>query len=558
MSAAPVLSEDLFRLPIPRWLREAIPVALILAVFVALCLPALGPWIVPTAGDEMDSAYLFPFNLMRRGEGPAGIGSNHIGMYNLTFWTRALPMRMEWFRENAETWNRIYCLITTTMLQVLVYFFARRMHGHLFGVIVLFVSAFAHYGLYLGTEGNWLNETAFLALGTVWLLLEGERRERWWARFGMGIATGLGLTLCLWAYYSGRGVFITFAGYALLRCMSDRKWLKRQLPLGIGLVLAVSPALVKFRADMKRDPNFATYRQTKTQLLYRPQVNWALDAYRTDSVILMTAKNMARTLTAYWEGPNNYHSYESPHGFVDRISVFALMAGMAWMLWRWRRPEYLLLLLLFAVSNLILSGLTMLPYPPYHQRVHIGIQIAWIAVALPIFWLATRTGRWRAAGQWSAALLLFAIAFVNCGLYFGRVFDTRDRFIAHYSKSVVVAEYVERMIRNYDIIVQNAPNTRLWPFTSQMSHRNPHLRIPNAVMWDLNFYRSRARDGWKPATDGKGLLFMIEAPVPPQVRAEIERSLPGGRWIREDVADGPLLEIYAAPRQTTPADAPAR
>jgi len=530
------------------WLELAV-VAFLIASFAFTCAPALSRFVVPLGGDEVDTAWKYPWRLRQLHASPFGMEVSHFGMHNLVFWTRALPLSLSWFREHADLWMRLYCLGASCVMLAVIYGLARWALGGTYALLVTFLAAFSHYNFYLSTEAGYLNETTAAALAAVWAFLAGERAKRKWIKGILGILAALGLTLSMMLYFSGRILPVAILLYCGVRFIENRRWLRRQWPLLLGVALYAF-AFGKLLHDFKANPLQASFRQKGTQLLVKPQMDWALRDYKTDSAITLAAKNIAAAFRAYARGPNTYHAYATKQAYLERWARIAAALGALWMLWRWRNPLFLLLGLIFLTHNAILGGLTMLNYPPYHQRVHTAITLCAFAAALPLWGLTRLPRHWKYPGAALAAALAFLIAWNNAGIYFHRVFSGKDRFIEDYGRCVALATFINQNIENWEIVTHNQ-GSPLFPFHSQMNTYNPEYRDPRFRVFEYAYWKSRRPD-WRPATPARRLMFILEDPPDPKVVRELEERLPGGRWIAEPYRAKPHYRVYIPPRVAKP------
>jgi len=528
-----------------RW-YQAVPVALIILAFVFACLPVASRYVVPLNGDEVDTAWRFCFNQHNQHAKPWAMGSSHSGMYNLAFWIRAIPFGMEWFRTHSDLWNRYVGIGMTAVLLAVAYGFARWMLGHTYGLLVMFLLAFSHFNYFMAVEAGYLNESAAAYLATVWLFLAGVQAKHWWVKLLLGGLTGVGVILCGLLYFSGRLIVVGFLGYAILCWIEDRTWVRRAWLFLLPLVVVCGLAFYRFTLDQRANPGLASFRQSKTQLLARPQLEWAFANYHTDSAIVVAVKNIARSFTAYHHGPNGYHAYQTPHGFLDRYSFWLFLLGALAMLANWRWPAFRMILILFVINNAVLSGLTMLPYPPYHQRVHVGIDLSFFMVALPL-WALTRFPKlWGKAGQVVAIAVCLAVAFVNSNIYFERSIGGKDSYINDYGRCVVMASYINEMIDTCQFVTYDQ-NAVPYPFDYQMNTYNPEFRNPNNFVIPLAYYRTTHKT-WRADQPNRRLVFIVQEPRNRQIAQEIERQAPGGRWIREDYEGKPHYSVYVTRR----------
>jgi len=518
---------------------------LVLGAFVFVCVPALSRFVVPLNGDEVDTAWRFVFNQHASKDMPWDLGVSHSGMYNLVFWLRALPYSHAWFQTHSDAWCRAASVAGSVMMLLVFYGFARWMLGPAYALLVVFLGAFMHYNLFMSVEGGYFNETSAVYIAAAWAFLAGEKARRWWAKALFGLLAAVLAAVVTMQYFSGRLILLPLAIYVGIRFIEDKTWLRRNAPLLITLSIYVL-VLVKLRHDLETHPYLTSYRQTSTQLLYKPQLDWALSSYQTRSVIVATAKNIGNAFRGYYSGPNAYHAYSTPIGFLDRYGFWLAAVGALWMLWRWRTPAFLLLILFILRHNPILGGLPMLPYPPYHQRVHLAISICAFALALPL-WGLTRI-RWRPAARMGAVLAVAAALFLaqyNIKLYYDRVLSGKDDFIKNYAPFTSLAYFMNTNLAQYEFITHNESGV-LFPFDSQMNTWNPGFRDRTAVIVPFSTWKTRSAK-WHPERAGRRLLFIIQDPCPAAIPQEIERHLPGGRWITEPFDGCPHYRVYVPP-----------
>lgn len=529
--------------------RGTIIPLLILAGFTLTAATVISPRVIPFNGDEVDTFFTFIPNQVMTPAPPWLMTASYSGMYNLTFWARSLGVRGSDALLDGGLRNRALNLGIAAALLVALYGFGRWLLDSMFGLILMFTAAFAHMSFFIAIEGNYLNETSLGILLSAWAYLAGERSRSQWLKAVLGMLAGAFGLVSGMLYFSGRLIFPALACHAAAMQIQDRTWIRRSAPLLLGLTAVAGPGLCRFVRDQATHPAQAAYRQKGTQILYRHAIDEAMNHYKTDSVAGAVALNVAASFKAYAAGPNTYHAYQTPHGYLDAVSFTLGALGLCWGLLHWRQPAWLLLVILFAINNALLGGLTFIPFPPYHQRVHFGILLGYVFVALPIWALARASGRLRLPGQAVAGTALIGIGLWNCHLYFSRVFDPRDPYMRAQGLVQEISDYVVPLSKDHDLFMVKCgpdPNPDLY---HPLYHHNASPLDSGRLIIRVRDFIQYAEPDFTRRLGSKPMVFMFLRGEEPCLMDRVEAGLPGGRWVRFPEEGRPFLDVYLPPRE---------
>lgn len=533
-------------------LREISVLFIILAGFLLTSSTVLSPRVIPFNCDEIDTFFEFIPKQSSTRDKPWIMTASYSGMYNLTFWARCAAVGGPDDLENGGYRNRALNLAIASVLLLALYGFGRWILDAKFGLILMFTAAFAHMTFFITIEGNYLNETSLATLLSIWAYLAGEKTRSRWLKLLLGLACGSLAVVSGLLYFSGRMILPALFCHGAAMQFQDRKWIRRSAPLLLGVLALTAPAARRFIQDQKAQPGAAQYRQRGTQILYRGAIDKAMDQYHTDSVASAVVQNIAESFMAYKRGANQYHAYTTPHGYLDAVSFWLGALGFCWAIWRWRNPAWLLLLMMFVVNNALLGGLTWLPFPPYHQRVHFGILLSYLFVALPLWALTRAPRRWGTLGQGIAGLTLIGIGVWNSHLYFSRVFDAKDPYLHAQGLMGELSNYLIPLARDHDIFGANCGLAEYPDPATLLIHHNVQDFHPDCFIRSFEYYLENI-EYFKTRSEIKPPLFAFLRGDGPCAADRVEGMYPGGRWLRFHEDGKPFLDVYIPPR-TKPAD----
>ena len=322
---------------------------------------------------------------------------------------------------------RIVSALTGTATVLVTYLAFRIMFDRPTGAIAAFLLAVTVWHLHFSRIAFTVISWPLLEMLTLLFLFLGLRTGRWhW--YGLaGLALGLGVYT-----YNAYPVFIIALvvvvgwlalGVAIARIRglrSDRELLLfagRMALLASVAILAALP-LIRFAMDDKND-YFVHHRSIS---LFE-QREWDTGSLSDRAELLWDGANDYFT-TAFWRGGEDGADAAGHQALVDRVSLTLMVAGVAILLWRWRHPSSVTVLIMVA---LLPAGAIITTQGDFRRTLGIVPFLAVLtAVPLALWW--QQSGRlppaFRNASYAGIVAIVGLVAYLNLSFYFDDFPDT--------------------------------------------------------------------------------------------------------------------------------------
>lgn len=234
-----------------------------------------------------------------------------------------------------------------------MYFWVRRWWGITAALIAAFLLAVTHDLLFWSRMG--FNNIHSVALGALMLatLARAFQRGAWIDYFWFGLVTGL----CFHTYHAAKlyGLLLAVSVLPLalgVRGLARRHFAGALLSL-LTFVVVVAPQVPSIVE------NWETFR---TDTMNRNDVHELIAAYRAHDV--QRVRDHLYTHVA--DSLNVFISVPHRLAFFEPAVCVPFLIGFFWMLWRWRDPRHLVVLV-WLIGVVVIGGM-MTSYPPYKPR----------------------------------------------------------------------------------------------------------------------------------------------------------------------------------------------
>jgi len=295
------------------------------------------------------------------------------------------------FPERPYFGSRLFGVFMTVIALLFIFLLARSFLGRLAAWLALLLLGTSHVFLAFARSGLTnmdaflITALCFLALGNAW------RSFRPSLGFLCGVAAGFGYYL----YYSAMIIPIVVLGFIVLqffrnpRCVF-RRWRLLAAAL-VGFLLAGMPHFIY----SGKHPFYAKWHRDSVFLLTRANIHAGFDQTGTDDVPHMVLKYSWPAFggTLLWKHtglPSDYSSTKMPITGRDTAALFLLGLFASIFMW-WRRPMFLLLFLLWGLTLLVGSLLTL--SAPYVPRVMLSLGAGYLLGAWVLAHLVRRSQR---------------------------------------------------------------------------------------------------------------------------------------------------------------------
>lgn len=211
------------------------------------------------------------------------------------------------------------------------YLSGREFEGERFGLLLAFFVAVSRWHVNFSRIAMTGIDTPFFVLLTLYFLLRGSRTGR--ARdFAWG---GLVLGLSQWFYTTNNFLAVVVALFVIVQAVAVRGYLRRNwanlLLLVLAVLLVVAPLI---RYAMHHSESFWA-RPRRLSIFRDPTV--------TDPHAALVESTKRHVLMFNFQGDRNGRHNLPGAPMLDPISAALFVLGLAYSLWRWRTPRYLLL-----------------------------------------------------------------------------------------------------------------------------------------------------------------------------------------------------------------------
>jgi 4-amino-4-deoxy-L-arabinose transferase-like glycosyltransferase len=217
------------------------------------------------------------------------------------------------------------------------YLFGREFEGERFGLLLAFFVAVSRWHINFSRIAMTGIDTPFFVLLTLYFLLKGSRTGR--ARDF--VWSGLVLGLSQWFYTTNNFLVIIVGLFVIVQAVAMRGYLRRNwanlLLLALAVLLVVAP-LAQYA--MRHSASF--WARPRRLSIFR-------DLTVTDPRAALVESIKRHVLMFNFQGDRNGRHNLPGAPMLDPISAALFVLGLAYSLWRWRNPRYLLLSVWWAV-----------------------------------------------------------------------------------------------------------------------------------------------------------------------------------------------------------------
>lgn len=367
-----------------------------------------------------------------------------------------------------------------------LYFLVRGWFGIRAAMLVAALYAFSHSAIHFSRIGLWNMQVLFYEVTAFALLSRGLRRgSALWMTLA-GIVSGL----ALYSYTAGRLIPIIAVPF-LVAQLTRTQW--RRVARGIayfsaGMLVTVVPLVINYIKD--------------------PTV---LDVDRTASVWVLSAENQAHvestlgtssTLGILWEQTRRTLAgfvtmgdastqYGTWQPLLSPITAVLGLAGLALVLWRWREPRYLFLLL-WLMLGLILGSILIID-PPSHTRLIVLFPVPYILAALGLDAMLRRA-RGRIAFHGANVLALYVLVVAQSAAFSLSGYYKFTQKMLVESREWDVLMVLERSGPRYDyylytgpFLLADSPIFRLFSTGTRAVNGFSEMDLPDRLARDATF-----------------------------------------------------------------------
>ncbi|MEZ4593981.1 MAG: glycosyltransferase family 39 protein [Chloroflexota bacterium] len=342
--------------------------------------------------------------------------------------------------------------------------------------------------------------TAFATLMIYFLWRCWERpTAQTWRGLADGALAGLFLAAGVYTYLAGRVLPAIFVGFVLFTAVFHRQQFKTRWPR-FGVLAGVAALLIW---PLWRAIAAIPVGEQRLELL-----NQAIVALRQGDPLPVLDLTV-RALGMYaLQGEQDWLYNEYGRPIFGILTVFFFLGGFVWVVWRWRQPQFALLLLWFFGG----TGPSMIA-PPAASVTHsiVAQPVAYIFLGLGV----VQAWQWLQARQPIAATALVALLFIVPGV------DASLAFFQTWNRQPEVAELYQAGITAVaDAVQKDAPEGAVLVGGPYVSYWQPW----NAVAFDLATPGDRSAVRWFnpagawvwPADAFPAIYYFPEAPLGPQ------------------------------------------
>jgi len=504
-----------WKLTAPGWRRDAVAMALLFAVALALRVVGLGRAPDVMSGDEAAMAMEAQRILNGNPSNPFRVAL--IGFMShpvLFYYILSVGLRL-------FGWNLFGLRFMAAILGALgapaVYLLARSTFGRKAAWIGALFMAGWSFPLHFSRLAQNVSADPLFGALVMWGLLSGLVYGR---RRGF-IVAGLALGLGLYFYYGTHLLMLLtpatllISGFERLR----RHW-RGLLILAFCFLLSVGPLMTTFIVE----PG-----QFRARFARRPVVS--SEGGLSPGLLL---KSLGRAAFAFIYTRDVGYFYRPNIPLLGLLSGALFVLGLGLAAWRWREPRYAVLLAWIGLT--IVVGGWLFKDPPHYQRYQIAVPAVCLLVGratVVALRRAARLWRWRPVVQRGLALFVALVLLAaNAGYYFG-VYTPAGGF--HWDRNTVIADRTAHLMvdlgADYTTYFFGTTHMPLGAFRALV-----RFLAPGADWMDV----LEAPSDWHFVKEGRGACFIVipeRAEVLPLLRAQF----PDGEERQVNARDGQLL-----------------
>ncbi|MDY7041020.1 MAG: PA14 domain-containing protein [Chloroflexota bacterium] len=354
------------------------------------------------------------------------------------------------------------------------YLFGREFEDERLGLLLAFFVAVSRWHVNFSRIAMTGIDTPFFVLLTLYFLLKGRRTGRAWDFAWSGLALGLGQ----WFYTANRFLAIVVALFVMMQAVAVRGYLRRNWANLLLLALAVLLIVAPLAQYAVRHPEVFWERPRRLSIFRDPTV--------TDPRAALIESTKRHVLMFNFRGDRNGRHNLPGAPMLDPISAALLVLGLAYSLWRWRAPRYLILPVWWAV--MLCAGIFALFFESPQGLRGIGtLPAVYLMACLPLHAIIREFERVfpRRTALFPAAigLLLAVVGWQNFDFYFNKQARHFAVWSAFSTPETLVAHQIVRWQDAYDLrfspVLTGHPTVRfLAPGLHEMVHFDPATVFP--------------------------------------------------------------------------------
>ena len=354
------------------------------------------------------------------------------------------------------------------------YLFGREFEDERLGLLLAFFIAVSRWHVNFSRIAMTGIDAPFFVLLTLYFLLKGRRTGRARDFAWSGLVLGLGQ----WFYTANRFLIVVVGLFVIMQAVAVRGYLRRNwanlLLLALAVLLVVAP-LVRYAV---RHPDVFWARPRRLSIFRDPTV--------TDPRAALIESAKRHVLMFNFQGDRNGRHNLPGAPMLDPVSAALFVLGLAYSLWRWRTPRYLLVPVWWAV--MLCAGIFSLFFESPQSLRAIGtLPVVYLMACLPLHAVAREFQRlfprWARLVPITACLLLAVVGWQNFDFYFHK--QARDFAVwnAFSTPETLVARQIVRWQDAYDLrfspLLTGSPTIRfLAPELHEMVAFNPATVFP--------------------------------------------------------------------------------
>ncbi|MFQ5811813.1 MAG: PA14 domain-containing protein [Anaerolineae bacterium] len=423
---------------------------------------------------------------------------------------------------------RLVSVLGGTLTLLALYLLVRLLFNYQVALLSAFLLAVSRWHVTFSRYG-WINiQTPLFAVLTFYFLIKGLRSRK---RLDF-ILSGVALGICFNSYAPGRLVPLMMLGFLLFKALTEKGFVRdnyREIALLLVSALVVCLPLLFF---IVQHPGVFMRRARVVSI-------WN-DIQRAQSLSPLWHNIGKHALMFHYRGAWKAE-YNLPHEpMLDFFSGIFFLFGLGYSLYRWRKSEYFLLLVWFAIA--MLAGVLSSPHEaPQALRVITAIPVVYVFAGL--FLERAWTELKRALGHerrrslaLGLAALLAIVAYANYELYFGRWARAEPVWGGNFGRVTQVGQFVNSLGDGYHVYLSR-------PFYGEASVEFTAYNAPEYERFD------RIADLPAGQTGDRDVAYVLDVPYKPMLPL-LRRYYPEGGLVEvADPYDRPAFIAYLVDRE---------
>ncbi|OGO04527.1 MAG: hypothetical protein A2Y73_01600 [Chloroflexi bacterium RBG_13_56_8] len=277
---------------------------------------------------------------------------------------------------------RLPSALISSATVVFLYLFARHAYGRRVAVLAAVFFAAYHYAIHYGRLG--LNNIwdPFFALGVIYFVQRGLTGKR----LGSWLAAGVLMGLAAYFYMGARLIPLLLVPYLAYRAFREQGFWQEHASHLVVFVLTAFVVALPILAFFARHPQDLMARWSWLGIFPSGWVE--AEIQRTGKGVLsIVFDQFLKSALAFNYFPDTTFHYHAGVPLLDFFTSILFVFGIAYAIWHWRKPEYLLLSLWYL--SVVIFGGTLLENPPASARLVMAIPPVVLCVALSMDKIST-------------------------------------------------------------------------------------------------------------------------------------------------------------------------